>query len=150
MSLLEQIIDSNNRGTDGDTDEFGIPFYDGHGEDVRLRPQYLVARALIRDRMRPQYDEYSTNCLHTRNGELWQVNTPIEETETNMYRLTGVEYSVPKPIQIKFWEELRNRAPIFSKRCIQVTKNIWWDMENCELLHCTYKELMEMLNNENT
>lgn len=133
MGLAKQILENKSNNSYG-CDEFGIPLKDGQGKDVTLRPQYLVARALLTEQQNPEYDQMTTHRLHMRNGLLYNYNKEVKEDNTTFFKLTGVEYHVPLHIRAKFWEELKRRVPTLNTDFYKVCDGLWWNKKSGEIL----------------
>lgn len=130
-SLAKQILKNKNRRQ---SDELGIPVDDGNGKDVLKRPQYLVARTFLLEKLGPRYDEMSTSRLHMRHGIIYKGNQKIEENPSNFYRLTGVNYSVGSRVKVLYWMELKKRLPHLNPNVYKISDELWWDKINGEIL----------------
>lgn len=145
MSLAKQILKNKTEGKPSDRDEFGIPYKDGKDQDVTYRPQYLVARALMMQKLDPSYEEGTTRCLHTRDGVLFQDNMEVTQNAPTFYRLTGVTYMVNSAIQIQFWEELKKRVPYLDTTIYKICDFLWWDKATGEIIEGDYDKIREMV-----
>lgn len=134
MSLAKQIL-KNKSNNNSKCDEFGIPLKDVDGLEVKLRPQYLVARALFMEQRDPEYNHNTIHRLHLRDGLLYNYNKEVMEDRKTFYNLTGVEYQVPTAVQIKFWAELKKRVPKLVTNLYKVCDGVWWDKKNGEIIY---------------
>lgn len=134
MSLAKQILENKRNRKNDNYDEFGIPIKDELGKEVLLRPQYLVARALLAEQQNPEYDPMTTHRLHMRNGLLYNYNKEVVEDNDTFFELTRVEYAVPIQIRAKFWNELKRWVPKLNTDYYKVCDGLWWDKSNGKVI----------------
>lgn len=154
-SLTSAILDNQQRqtklGIDAGTDELGIPKQDGFGNDITRTPDYMVCRALLRDRKIEPFEEDTVNRLHTRDGLIFRGDEEIEETTENFYRLTGVVDNVKYGLRLNFWQVLKRKIPSLSRAAIKISEDLYWDQKNGEVFHGSYwdfvKKVVEGRNN---
>lgn len=129
MSLADQIVKRNEEASDASpsTDEFGIPIPEPE------TPEYLVARALLID-TRAHEGEPRIHGLHTRRHQLYSGHTPLKETIATLYELTHLRRRVADWEAAAFWRELKKRVPALSRRCLEITDDLYWDLERGELV----------------
>lgn len=146
-SLAKQILKNRNRPDK--TDDLGIPILDDNDNDVRKRPQYFVARALILETKDPNYDPHSTHRMHIRHGEIYSGKQVISECRSNFYKLTGIYDKVPLETQLLFWVELKRRLPRLCSSIYKVSDELWWDKTNGKLIEGSIEDVQARVEAEN-
>lgn len=129
-------------------DELGLPTFDEDGRDLREQPAYAVARALIRDRQRPDWEEDTVHRLHLRHGEIHRGCNLITEESQSFYILTGFTTHKVKALQYSFWEKLKEVLPVLDTNVIKVGEGVYWDKRSGKLCSCSYQDIIERLKKE--
>lgn len=127
MGLADQIAKRNEEhfSQDGNVDEFGIPVPQPE------TPDYWVARALLRNRPKDPTEIYQ---IHLRGNDLYLGHRYLNDTEKTFYELTGARRSVKKWELYAFFDILRQKVPVLSRRYLKVTENLLWDIEQARLV----------------
>lgn len=115
MSLADSIYEANSKS-------FQTSFLDE-----------LVEMALavsVRDRT----DETTIYQLHLEDNQIYYGHDKIDENRANVYRLTEYEEKISEPQLLLFWKRLRDKLPVLDRSVIQISKNIFWDKNNGEII----------------
>lgn len=129
MGLAEEIIAYDEKETPKqEVDEFGIPI-----PPLNV-PEYLVARALLVNQEVDAHGVVSLKSLHARGGEIYLGNSPIKQTQNNVYQLTRYRQSVREWEQAAFWQLLFKYLPRLNRRILHVSGDLYWDTEKAELI----------------
>lgn len=125
MTLADELYEANLPDSGLEYDELGLAIWD--------KVEYVVARALavaIRDRK----DEFTVDQPHMRGDIVYFGNKPLKEDYTNLVKLTKFTGKISPANQILFWEKLKEHLPHLNRKIIQVSENIFWDVENGTLI----------------
>lgn len=125
MSLADELYEANTPGADHEEDELGLAIWDN--------VEYVVARALAVAR-RDRKDEFTVDQPHMRGDVIYLGNRPLKEDYTNLVKLTKFTGKISPANQILFWEILKEHLPRLNRRIIQVSENIFWNVEDGELI----------------
>lgn len=125
MSLVDDIYEASAPVAGRPQDELGLEVWDN--------VDYYVARALLISR-RDRPSEFSTNQVYTREGRVFVGNEELEENSRNIYRLVeGGRKFTPWEV-VCFWKKLRQCAPEFTRRYIQISEHLIWDRVTGEIV----------------
>lgn len=130
MSLADKIVERNSRPNPNETqaDEFGIV------PPVPCNADYLVARALILDWQSLPDGASRIHGLHLREDTIFRGHTPIAENRRNMLELTRLTRRVADWEEVAFWRVLKQRLPKLNRKILEITSNLYWDIEQAELI----------------
>lgn len=146
-SLTETILHANQaknrKGRGEDVDELGLPKKDAYGNDVTGMVDYMVARTLIRDTKREDFEEDTVHRLHVRLEKIYRGNEEIIENTENFHLLTGITESKNKGTMALFWVGLKMRLPKLYRNIIKVSDGLYWDTKTGELLEASYEDLIK-------
>lgn len=130
MSLADEIVKKNTQQSPNTkTDELGIPV------PTPETPEYLVARTLLINEQSLTHNEPRIHGLHTRNGELYRGTSPLKETKHTIYDLTHLKRPIKEWEEALFWRELKRRLPQLYTKVLEVSPDLYWDMEQAALIN---------------
>lgn len=109
--------------------------YESNGSSTRVDPlvESLISLALEKSASQAS-SAWSMDNLHRRGEEIWQGQTRIERTTANIYKLTEYTEKILEPIAVVFWEALKRELPVLDMEIFQISKHLFWDRENGEIL----------------
>lgn len=125
MSLADELYEANAPGADHEEDELGLAIWDN--------VEYVVARALM-IASKERKDQFTIDQPHMRGDQIWFGNKPLKEDYKNLVKLTRFTKRISPAKQIMFWETLKKYLPRLNKSIIQVSDNIFYDVEEGELI----------------
>lgn len=119
MGLAESILDAIER--------------EERGEEEEDQVEELVQMALDNSQKyrRSSEDIYQ---LYIDNGRIYLGHQEVDENLNNIYRLTGYKGKIREPADVLFWSELHSRLPYLNRGIIQVSDNLFWDINNGEII----------------
>lgn len=79
--------------------------------------------------------QYSIYQLYRRGKEIWYGHEQVEETQQNVYVLTGYEERIPQPLLFLFWPRLKERLPVLNTNYMRISNNLIWDKINGEIIN---------------
>lgn len=146
-SLTETILHANQaknrKGRGEDVDELGLPKKDAYGNDVTNTVDYMVARTLIRDAKRVDFEIDTVHRLHMRTDQIFRGNEQIIENTENFHLLTGLADNTTRGKKALFWEGLKSHLPKLYPNIIKVGEDVYWNKKTGELLEASYEDLIK-------
>lgn len=127
MGLADEIYEAIQVEEGSNKDELGIEKPDS------LNADYLIERAVALSKLR-RPSEHSTSQLHMRSRSIYLGNNAIVESRDNTYILTEYNGYIPPNIDKLFWVKLKTALPKISRNFIQISKNLFWDKDNGEII----------------
>lgn len=130
MSLADQIVDRNtNSSPNQEVDEFGIPV------PMPESPEYLVARALTLNEWSLEETEPRIHGLHLRGTTLFRGHTELRECRKTILELTRLKRNIKDWEEVEFWRLLKQNLPTLYRRILEVTPDLYWDIDKAELIN---------------
>lgn len=115
--------------------------YEANAEVVEPSLLEELVDMAVGNSVRDRPDELSIHQLHLRGDQIYRGQEALEETTTNVYRLTEYDNRIPPHTAILFWQKLKPRLPVLDKRVIQISTNLFWDKEKGEIVN--YEEICD-------
>lgn len=130
MSLADQIVERNtNSSPNQNLDEFGIPIPSPE------TPEYLVARALCVNEWSLDEMEPRIHGLHLRDEALYRGHTPLKENRRTLLELTRVKRNIRDWEEVEFWRLLKQNVPTLYRRILEVSSDLYWDVDKAQLIN---------------
>lgn len=130
MSLADQIVDRiTNASPNQEVDEFGIPV------PTPESPEYLVARALALNERSLDETEPRIHGLHLRGTTLFRGHAPLRECRKTLLELTRLKRTIRDWEEVEFWRLLKQNLPTLYRRIIEVSPDLYWDVDKAELIN---------------
>lgn len=129
MDLADSIYEANQ---EPEINPLDLGYDDELGLRVWDNIDYVVARAIaisIRDRKDPN----TIHQPHMRGDTIYIGNMPLDETPSNIYKLTEYNKTVRLGDQAIFWRKLKKHLPVLDPNVIQVSDKLFWDKEGGEI-----------------
>lgn len=130
MALVDDVLKRRERPERGRPNTLKVsaknmPDYDELGLKVAFTPDYVIARILV---LNPDlyYDK--------RYDVLYNDGKVVQRTNSNIYVLSRVPFSIPTHIMPYIWVRLLTIVPVLDKSKIIVVPGFLWDMEKGELV----------------
>lgn len=138
MSLADAIMAAAEAAESSRYDDLGLipPAPDPATDEIPVLAlaHYLVARTLKKQHDANPKSQYSNQRLHTKDGVIYQGNERVEETAYNLYKLSGYDGRISRPLQVRYWVVLKDHIPHLNTDYFQVDDYTFWDKKNGEII----------------